>query len=157
MTRIARIAASALTIGTALAATDLWDLSPLRYSETASIDPIANLATELAKGKRKIEGITPLDRLRFVLKILEVPEESQMLGFSKTSKQNPLIHPGNSRCLFFNENSYVGSVPGGDIEVIAHAPLLGLVYYMISTGNGNPTLTKSTSPATSASPAISLT
>jgi hypothetical protein len=138
MNRLASIAAIAITIGTATAATDLWDLPPLRYSETASSDPIANLATELAKGERKIEGSTPLDQLRFVLKLLKIPEESQMLVFSKTSKQNPLIHPGNPRCLFFNENSYVGYVPGGDIEVIAHDPLLGSVYYMVSTGNGNP-------------------
>lgn len=139
MTRFASIAATALAIGTAPAATDLWDMPPLRYSETASTDPIANLAAELAKGERKIEGITPLDQLRFVLKHLDIPEASQMLVFSKTSKQNPLIHPGNPRCVFFNENSYVGYVPGGDIEVIAHDPLLGSVYYLISTHNENPT------------------
>ena len=139
MTRFASIAATALAIGNAPAATDLWDMPPLRYSETASTDPIANLAAELANGERKIEGITPLDQLRYVLKHLDIPEASQMLVFSKTSKQNPLIHPGNPRCLFFNENSYVGYVPGGDIEVIAHDPLLGSVYYLISTHNGNPT------------------
>jgi hypothetical protein len=51
-----------------------------------------------------------------------------------------LIHPGNPRCLFFNENSYVGYVPGGDIEVITHDPLLGSVYYIIETGDRQQTL-----------------
>ncbi len=129
------IAATALGIGVALPATDFWDLPPLRYSETASTDPIAKLAAELAKGERKIEGDTPLDRLRFVLDLLKVPAESQMLVFSKTSKQNPLIHPGNPRCVFFNENSYVGYVPGGAMEVITHDPLLGSVYYLIEAGD----------------------
>lgn len=130
---------SALAIGPAIAATDLWDLPPLRYSDTASGDPVAKLAAELAKGERKVEGLTPLDRLRFVLKLLDVPEESQMLVFSKTSKQNALITPENPRCIFFSENAYVGYVPGGDMEVIAHDPLLGSVYYLIEAGNeGHP-------------------
>ncbi len=132
---LACIAVTILGIGTALAATDLWDLPPLRYSEANSNDPIARLAAELAKGERKVDGTTPLEKLRFVLKLLEIPEESQILVFSKTSKQNSLIHPGNPRCLFFNENSYVGYVPGGDIEVITHDPLLGSVYYLIGTGD----------------------
>jgi hypothetical protein len=140
MKRLARIAATALGIGTAPAATDLWDLPPLHYSDTASTDPVAKLAAELAKGERKIEGVTPLDRLRFVLKLLNVPEESQMLVFSKTSKQNALINPGNPRCIFFNENSYVGYVPGGSMEVITHDPLLGSVYYLIETGMNDPAL-----------------
>lgn len=135
MKPLACIAVTILGIATALAATDLWDLPPLRYSETDSNDPIARLAAELAKGERKVEGTTPLEKLRFILKLLEIPEESQILVFSKTSKQNSLIHPGNPRCLFFNENSYVGYVPGGDIEVIAHDPLLGSVYYIIGTGD----------------------
>lgn len=133
MKPLASIVAMFLTIATAVAATDLWDLPPLRYSETASHDPIAKLAEALAKGERKVEGTTPLEKLRFVLKLLEIPEESQILVFSKTSKQNSLIHPANPRCLFFNENSYVGYVPGGDMEVITHDPALGSVYYLIGT------------------------
>ena len=134
MRPLACIATTLLGMGVAFSAVDLWDLQPLRYSDTPATDPIAKLAGELALGKLKIGADTPLDRLRFVLKLLEVPEESQMLVFSKTSKQNALIHPGNPRCLFFNENSYVGYVPGGDIEVITHDSVLGPVYYIISAG-----------------------
>ena len=134
MNRLAFITVTALGLVGGQAATDLWDLPPLRYSETAASDPIARLAGELAEGRRKIEGGGPLDRLRFILHLLEVPAESQMLVFSKTSKQNALIHPGNPRCIFYNENSYVGYVPGGQIEVITHDPLLGSVYYLIEPG-----------------------
>jgi hypothetical protein len=124
----------------ARAAIDIWDMPPLRYSDTAATDPLAVLAAGSPPGMVPTDARTPLERLRFVLKLLEVPEESQVLVFSKTSKQNPLIHPGNPRCLFFNENSYVGYVPGGEIEVITHDPVLGAVFYLISGGNGAHTL-----------------
>jgi hypothetical protein len=114
-------------------AVDFWDLPPLRYSDSVATDPIARLAGEIAAGRRGIEGATVLDRLRTVLKLLGVPEESQVLVFSKTSKQNGLIHPGNPRCLFFNERTYVGFVPGGEIEVITYDPVLGPVFYLIET------------------------
>lgn len=129
----------ALPVG---AATDLWDMPPLRYSDTASSDPVAKLAADSPAGEIPLpSGVTtPLDRLRFVLKTLEIPEESQMLVFSKTSKQNSLIHPGNPRCLFFNENAYVGYVPGGDIEVIVHDDFLGSVFYLVSAGSADNTL-----------------
>lgn len=121
---------------TSQGATDPWELPPVRYSETESQDPVARLAREIKEGRR-IPEMPPLERLRFVLNLLEIPEESQVLVFSKTSKQNALIHPGNPRCLFFNENSYVGYVPGGDIEVAAHDPVLGQVFHLIGGGTGD--------------------
>lgn len=127
------------------AATDLWDLPPLRWSETPSADPVAALAREL-EGGRRLDGMRPLERLRFILRRLDVPEESQILVFSKTSKQNALIHPGNPRCLFFNEKAYVGYVPGGDIEVIAPDPLLGPVFHLVRGGGDDPmTIVRDTS------------
>ena len=117
------------------AATDPWEMPPMRYSETPASDVLARMAAESPGGEIHVEGATPLEKLRFVLRLLDVPEESQILVFSKTSKQNPLISPDNPRCLFFNENSYVGYVPGGDIEVITHDPALGVVFYMIRAGS----------------------
>lgn len=137
MKRLAGIAATVFGIGTSLAATDLWDMPPIRYSDTASNDPIARLAAEIQAGKREINAMEPLARLRFILKLLDIPQESQVLVYSKTSKQNSLIHPGNPRCVFFSENAYVGYVPGGDIEVITHDPLLGSVFYLIGAGGGD--------------------
>lgn len=117
--------------------TDIWDMPPLRYSDTAPTDSLSKLAADLASGVRKAEGATALDRLRFVLKELRVPEESQVLVFSKTSFQNPLINPRNPRSLYFSDDAYVGYVPGGDIEAIVQDPLLGPVFYLIeAAGNG---------------------
>ncbi len=113
--------------------TATWDLQPLRYSDTAATDPLSKLAADLATGARKVEGATGLDRLRFVLRELQVPEASQVLVFSKTSFQNRLIHPRNPRSLYFSEEAYVGYVPGGDIEVIVQDPVLGMVFHVIGT------------------------
>lgn len=118
------------------AATDPWDLPPLEYSETAACDPIAEWQKELERDPKLLADATPLERLRAVLKHLEIPEESQVLVFSKTSKQNDLIHPDNPRSVFFNERAYVGYVPGGHIEVISQDPVLGPVFYLIRNDPG---------------------
>ncbi len=114
--------------------TDFWDLAPIRYSDTEPTDALASLAAEMASGKRKVEGETALERLKFVLKTLEIPEESQVLVFSKTSHQNSLIRPENPRALYFSMNAYVGYVPGGKIEAIVQDSLLGVVFYLIDAG-----------------------
>ncbi len=119
------------------AATDIWELPPLKYSDREPNDTIAQLGKELADGTTKIEASTPLGRLRFVLDRLNIAESSQILVFSKTSKQNDLINPANPRSLYFNENAYVGYVPGGDIEVIAYDANLGAVFYMIQNPRGD--------------------
>jgi len=111
---------------------DFWDLAPIRYSDTEPANRLSKLAAELASGARRTEGATALERLKFVLKELDVPEASQLLVFSKTSHQNPLIHPRNPRSLYFSQEAYVGYVPGGDIEAIIQDPLLGPVFYLIS-------------------------
>jgi len=110
---------------------DFWDMAPLRYSDTRAEDSLTRLAAELASGARKVEGGTGLDRLKFILKELKIPEESQVLVFSKTSLQIALIHPKNPRALFFSEDAYVGYVPGGAIEAIVQDPVLGPVFYVI--------------------------
>ncbi|MCW1884254.1 hypothetical protein OKA04_05890 [Luteolibacter flavescens] len=117
----------------ALAEADFWDLPPIRYSDTKAEDSLAKLAADLESGARRIEGTTPLERLKFVLRELKVPEESQMMVFSKTSHQNPLIHPKNPRALYFSENAYVGYVPGGVVEAVVQDPVLGPVFYTIDT------------------------
>jgi hypothetical protein len=118
----------------ALGAADLWDLAPIHYSDTPATDALASLAADLASGETWVEGKPGLERLDFVLRTLGVPADSQMLVFSKTSHQNPLIRPSNPRALYFSMNAYVGYVPGGEIEVIIQDRLLGPVFYLIHDG-----------------------
>lgn len=126
---------SLLMIGVASAQRmDVWDLPPLRYSDTAATDRVAVMARQLEAGEIPLDGKSPLEKLRFVLETLGVPESSQMLVFSKTSKQINRIRPQNPRSLYFSADVYVGYVPGGAIEVIAHDALLGPVFYLIELG-----------------------
>ncbi len=110
---------------------DLWDLPPLRYSDTESTDRLAKLAEQWQRDPSSLRGKSDLARLQEILRRLRVPQESQILVFSKTSKQNSLIHPGNPRALFFSMDCYVGYVPGGAVEVILQDPRLGPVFYLI--------------------------
>lgn len=129
----------------AQAQADFWERAPIRYSDTPATDRLAKLAADLESGAARYEGSGGLDRLHFVLKTLDVPPESQVLVFSKTSLQNPLIEPGNPRALFFSANAYVGYVPGGAIEVIAQDPVIGPVFYVVDAGaKGEPRIERDT-------------
>ncbi|PAW66251.1 MAG: hypothetical protein B9S34_08555 [Opitutia bacterium Tous-C1TDCM] len=71
-----------------------------------------------------------LDFLRSLLAALEIPVSSQMLVTSATSLQKGRITPRNPRALYFNDDTYVGFVPGGQIEVISLDPELGGIFYI---------------------------
>ncbi|HKX63431.1 MAG TPA: hypothetical protein VJS65_16345 [Verrucomicrobiae bacterium] len=64
------------------------------------------------------------------LKILDVPPASQMLVFSTTSLQLRFISPANPRAIYFNEDVYVGYIPGGRLEVVSLDPELGPIFYI---------------------------
>lgn len=68
--------------------------------------------------------------LRSLLKELEVPVSSQMMVFTATSLQKGLISARNPRALYFNDDTYIGYVPRGRIEVISLDPTLGSVFYI---------------------------
>lgn len=114
---------------------DLWDLPPLQYSNSAATNRLTTLARDWQSGKQKLTGSTELARVREVLSALQVPEASQILVYSKTSKQNNLIHPGNPRALYFSKDCYAGFVPGGMMEVIINDAKLGPVFYLIELGH----------------------
>jgi hypothetical protein len=95
-------------------------------------DPVTQLAHALHSGEAK-----PLDQqderafLRDLLARLNVPVASQVLVFSKTSMQSKLIDPHHPRAIYFSDEIYVGWVPGGLIEVIAHDPQAGPLFYIV--------------------------
>lgn len=68
--------------------------------------------------------------LRSLLKELEVPVSSQMLVFTATSLQKGLISARNPRALYFNDDTYVGFVPRGRIEIISLDPALGGIFFI---------------------------
>ena len=81
--------------------------------------------------------VDEMDRLLEVLKALNIPVSSQLLVYSATSLQSGIINPANPRALYFNEESYVGFVPGGKMEVASIDPQLGPVFYLLNTDAGS--------------------
>lgn len=111
---------------------DSFDLPPIRYSDTPSNDPVALLERKLSKGEINLDCDPKFGVLPSLLKHLQVPVESQVLVFSKTSLQIHKISPTNPRALFFNDSVYVGYVPGSSIlELAANDPALGAVFYTL--------------------------
>lgn len=116
---------------------EFFQQPPISYSAGISSDPLAQLARDWEIGRNRITATEPLAFLRELLAKLNVPEESQVLVFSKTSKQAALISPQTPRALYFSDNLYVGFVPGGSIEIIACDPLLGPVFYLLELPAGD--------------------
>jgi hypothetical protein len=117
---------------------DSFDLPPIRYSQTQSQDPVAQLQRKLASGQVVLQRDDRHGVLASLLEHLDVPVESQVLVFSKTSLQIHRISPTNPRALYFNDSVYVGYVPGSSIlELAANDPALGAVFYTLEVGPKN--------------------
>ena len=99
------------------------------YAAQQPHDPIAQLNEKLAGGSTTLTYESGSGYLRSVLSALDVPVESQLAVFSKTSVQARIISPVNPRTLFFNDGVVVGWPRGGFIEAAALDPRLGVVFY----------------------------
>jgi hypothetical protein len=105
----------------------------IAYSTTPVSDPVAQLDEKLASGTVRLQHEGPGGYLKSILTALDVPVESQMLVFSKTSFQAPRITPQNPRAIFFNDAVSVGWVRGGEVlEFIAQDPKQGSIFYTLS-------------------------
>lgn len=118
-------------VGVVPAQEALFERPPIRYSQTQGKDAASRLLAEIEAGRVVLPRNSAKETLREVLRILKVPESSQVLVFSKTSEQIGLIHPGNPRAVYFSDDVYVGYVPGGLIEIAASDPVLGMVFHTI--------------------------
>jgi hypothetical protein len=101
------------------------------YTTTPRTDAFSRIMAERGVSGAWLEfdalGRGYLDSL---LEALDIDPESQMLVFSKTSLKQRFITPDNPRSLFFNDEIYVGFVPGSStLEVAAMDPQLGPVFF----------------------------
>ncbi|MFD2159211.1 hypothetical protein ACFSW8_09905 [Rubritalea tangerina] len=114
-----------------------YELKPAEYSKAGDKNGVTALAKSLPDLLKR-RGAK--ESLKWVLGKLDVPVDSQMLVFSKTSEQNPLIHPRNPRAIYFSEDYYIGYVPGGVIELIAVDDPSGPMFYTFDPrqGDGSP-------------------
>ena len=125
-------------IGIVIAATvrvraddEFFERAPISYTNSVAKDPGSALASAMAAGTTTIKAADSRAVLRQVLALLKVPEWSQVLVFSKTSKQTDLISPATPRAVYFSDDVYVGWVPGGLIEIAAADPDRGMIFHTI--------------------------
>lgn len=108
--------------------------APIYYRTAPLHDPVAQLQKRLERGDVQFKFEEPHGYLRSVLKYLDIPENSQMLVFSKTSFQFRRITPRTPRALYFNDDVYVGWVSEGKLEIISFDPVQGAIFYIIENG-----------------------
>lgn len=105
---------------------------PINYRTQDPSDPVALLQKQLDQGRAQLTYDSDRGYLRSVLKLLDVPADSQTLVFSKTSFQYPYITLEHPRALYYNDDVYVGSVhKGKTIEIISFDPMQGAMFYVL--------------------------
>jgi len=104
----------------------------INYNSAPASNSVVTLQKNL-DGKVKTLTFNPkFGYLQALLDELKIPQSSQMLVFSKTSFQRDFISPGSPRAIFFNDDVYVGFVPGAPvIEISVADPKLGAVFYTL--------------------------
>lgn len=106
------------------------DHPAIEYSSGAVSDQVAALDARLENGSASLAYDESNGYLRALLEALKLPVQSQMLVFSQTSFQAPLLRMHNPRAIFFNDTVAVGFVRGGTIlEVAAQDPVQGVIFY----------------------------
>ncbi len=108
---------------------EMFEQSPMNYSATTPHDAITRLQAQL--GNAGPAGNSDRDLVAGLLRELQIPVESQVVVFSRTSFQRRRISPERPRALYFNDDVYIGWVPAGLVEVTAIDPQLGPVFYTL--------------------------
>ena len=109
-----------------------FEQPPINYSKTEASDPVAYLLNRVEQKRATLPSDAKTGYLVALLEQLQIPVSSQTLVFSKTSLQRHLISSKNPRAIYFNDDTYVGWVPEGElIEIASVDPNLGTIFYTI--------------------------
>lgn len=118
---------------------------PLRYSQTQAKNRVSRLLAEIEAGRIALEYDQQRGYLRSLLQHLGISEASQVLVFSKTSMQIQHISPRNPRAVYFNDDTYLGWIPGSSlIEISTNDPRLGAAFYTLKMTPGKPNIQQET-------------
>lgn len=114
---------------------DALDDPSIGYHSNAPTDPVAQLSRRIAAGGSTLAFDQRTGYLPALLHALDIPIASQLAVFSKTSLQAAIISPQNPRAIYFNDTVAVAWPRGGFIEIAAHDPRQGVVFYMLPQQN----------------------
>lgn len=128
-----------------------FEEKPILYGQAPVNDRVARLARQLESGEVKLRHRPRRGYLESLLEALEISPTSQVLVFSKTSFQLRRISPRTPRALYFNDDTYVGYVQGGEVlEISTQDPRQGAIFYTLDQrGMGLPRLSRQNYECTS--------
>jgi hypothetical protein len=112
-----------------------YEHKAIQYFETPTNDAVKHLDDLLDQGKATLDyaGGGP-GYLPSLLRRLGINVDSQVLVYTQTSFQAPLISPQRPRAIYFNDDFAVGFVQHGEVmEVSALDPTQGVAFYTLST------------------------
>src|SRR5438552_6882131 len=96
-----------------------FDEEMIHYSRGQEDTVVSRLQKQIDSGAVKLSFDGHYGYLPALLEALNIPRASQMLVFSKTSFQRPRIFPGNPRAIYFNDDVYLGWIPGAPMMEIS--------------------------------------
>jgi hypothetical protein len=118
----------------------------IQYALRPTTDRVAALKKSLAQNPDALSRDPATGYLTGVLKALGVSKESQLLVFSKTGVQSSYTSPAKPRALYFDRSVAVGYNPGAPLlELAAHDPQQGVVFYTIDQNAASPAISRRTS------------
>ncbi len=139
LSRLFLLGVVSLWVTQSVRASDEFEQAPIHYSASTPDNPVSRFHEELKAGKATLKYEEDFGYLRSLLEHLQVPVDSQLLVFSKTSLQIGRISPKAPRSIFFNDDVYVGYAHGGDmIEISVADPGLGAVFYTLDQSAEEP-------------------
>jgi hypothetical protein len=106
------------------------DQPPHDYWKRPLKDRFTLLKADLEAGRVPLDHSSEKAFVISVLRAFQIPASSQMLIFSTTSLQLRFISPANPRAVFFNEDVYVGYIPGARLEIVSLDPEVGGIFYI---------------------------
>jgi hypothetical protein len=110
-----------------------FEAEPINYDTAPTTNPVSQLQSALDSGSASMDYDAERGYLPALLELLQIDPSSQVLVHSKTSFQLHRISPKKPRALYFNDDSYVGWVQGGDVvEIMTMDPQQGAMFYTIS-------------------------
>src|SRR4051812_35352285 len=96
------------------------------WADETPHDAVARLQQKIEAGNVQLPYDAQRGYLDALLRELKLPPSSQSLVFTKTSLQRDHISPTNPRAIYFNDDTYVGYVQGGNVlEIASVDPKLG--------------------------------
>ena len=121
--------ASLLPISSAMAQME-FEAAPISYDTAPVNNRVSKLQAKIDSGEVALQPQKNLGYLEAVLQLLDIPQSSQVLVFSKTSLQLRRISPDRPRAIYFNDDTYVGYCQQGEVlEIATQDPQLGTVFY----------------------------